>query len=72
MVLTSTKIKRVFRYNHQGTVITLDDIPSLSAEEVVKFYASQYPEITNARTSGPKSQGDELIYTIDTKVGKLG
>jgi len=72
-VLVATTIKRIFKFNNGGTTIELDDFnPSIPAGEIVKFYAGQYPELTTARLTGPKSEGDSLVFTIDTKVGTLG
>lgn len=72
-VLATTSIKRVFKFNHNGETIELEDFnPSLPFGEIVKFYASQYPELTTAKITGPKSEGDSLVFSIDTKVGTLG
>lgn len=72
-VLVSSEITRIFRFNNNGSTIELEDFnPSLPYNEVIKFYAGQYPELTTARVTGPKSEGDKLVFTIDTKVGTLG
>ena len=74
-VLEATEIKRVFKYTQNGKTIKLDDIDSsMDFKEVVKFYASQYPEFTTASITGPEfsEDGHEMIYTIKTTVGTLG
>ena len=72
-VLTSKEIKRVFKFTTNGRTIELDDIdPSMSHNDIVKFYANQYPELTTAKITGPKFEGDNMVFKIDTVVGTLG
>lgn len=53
-------------------VILKDPNPSMTPEEVAKFYASEYPELTNALIEGPTIKDDKAGYSFTTKAGKLG
>jgi PRTRC genetic system protein C len=44
----------------------------MSPEEVMKFYASEYPELTNATLNGPKVVGDRAEYVAKATVGTKG
>jgi PRTRC genetic system protein C len=72
--MTETKkLTREFRFNKNNTPVKLPDPnPSFSAEEVLRFYAGQYPELTSATFSGPKVDGDKAVYSIETTVGTNG
>jgi PRTRC genetic system protein C len=73
MALQVTNLQRVFTYKKDGKDISLPDPnPDFSAEEVMKFYAGSYPELTNGFVEGPKVEGDKASYSITTKAGKLG
>ena len=72
-VLASTEIKRVFEFKRNGETINLIDIdPLMPYGEVVKFYASQYPELTTAKITGPEWKDDVMVFKINTTVGTLG
>jgi len=49
-----------------------DPNPSMSPEEVAKFYSTKHPELTNAIIEGPKIVAGKAVYTMTTKAGKLG
>jgi len=69
MALTVTSAKRIFKFDDKE----LDDPNSnLSIEEVKKFYAGKYPELTNASISGPKMENDKAVYTLGVSIGKKG
>lgn len=73
MALKVTALKRRFLLKKDGKTIELSDVNgSLSPDEIAKFHASEYPELTNAVIEGPKVEGDAAAYTIQTKAGKLG
>lgn len=73
MALQVSNIKRSFELEKNGkTIILADPNPNMTPEEVVKFYASTYPELTNAMVQGPVVKGDKATYTATTKAGKLG
>lgn len=73
MALEVTNLDRQFVFNKGGKDIDLKDPnPELSPEEVMKFYAGQYPELTNAIVEGPTVVKDKSSYKITTKAGKLG
>lgn len=73
MALQVTTLQRSFTFKKDGKDIPLPDPnPELTAEEVMKFYAGSYPELTNAMVEGPKINADKAAYIITTKAGKLG
>ena len=73
MALEVTNLERKFTLKKNGKDEELKDPnPDLSPEEVVKFYSSSHPELTNGIVEGPKVEGDKAVYTIATKAGKLG
>jgi PRTRC genetic system protein C len=73
MALQVTNLERVFTFEKDKKEVKLaDPNPEMSAEEVMKFYSGQYPELTNALVEGPKPQGDKAVYKMTTKAGKLG
>lgn len=74
MALQVTHLGRSFTLDKgAGKKITLEDPnKDMSPEEVMKFYSSTHPELTNAVIEGPKVVGDKAHYNITTKAGKLG
>jgi len=73
MALEITSQKRVFEITHEGEDLELSDPnPQMSVEEVKKFYAGKYPELTNASVSGPKMKNDSAVYSMSGNVGKKG
>ena len=69
MALTVSTKNRVFKFN--GMVLS-DPNPNMSVSEVCKFYAMQYPELTNANIEGPEVNGDEVVYTFGKSLGTKG
>lgn len=60
---------RAFKYNQ----LTLTDPdPNLSPEEVKSFYASLYPELTQAVVEGPESKEGTPHYTFRKVAGTKG
>lgn len=73
MALQVAKLTREFTFKKDGKDVTLNDPnPEFSAEEVMKFYASQYPELTTSSSEGPKIDKDKAVYTFKTTVGTKG
>lgn len=72
-VLESVPLKRIFKYEKDGEVITLEDInPLWPEQEIIKFYCSEYPELTNAKIEKPEDEGMNRVYNITTTVGTKG
>lgn len=44
----------------------------MSADEVMDFYSSQYPELTNSTVKGPIIQNDQQEFFFQTTVGLKG
>lgn len=73
MALKVTTLKREFKFKKDGTNVSLPDPnPSFNVEEVLQFYSGQYPELTTATLSGPKTEGDKAVYSVQTTVGTKG
>jgi PRTRC genetic system protein C len=73
MPLEVSNVKREFIFKRDGKDIPLPDPnPEFSVEEVLKFYSTTYPDLTNGMVEGPKVVGDKASYTVSTKAGKLG
>lgn len=63
------KLKRVFKHGD----ITLDDPgEEMTKDDVLNFYANQYPELTNAHVTGPTVREDKLEFVFSTSVGTKG
>lgn len=71
MALQITGLKRVFKLKDKKVELP-DPNPTMSAEEVQKFYSGKYPELTNASINGPKVVGDTAEYIFATTVGTKG
>lgn len=69
MALNITGLKRVFKH---GTKTLKDPDTTMSPEEVMSFYAGQYPELTTSNVHGPKVEGTEAVYEFKTTVGTKG
>lgn len=73
MAISVAKLKRVFRFSKDGTDVTLPDPnPEFTVQEVLRFYSTQYPELTTATLDGPKTEGDKAVYSVKTTVGTKG
>jgi PRTRC genetic system protein C len=73
MALQVDTLKRKFTIQKNGKDIDLaDPNPEMSPQEVIKFYSSEYPELTNASVSGPKVEGTKAVYSFKTSVGTKG
>lgn len=74
MPLTIENLKRqfIFKSEDDEEIKLPDPNPNMNAEEVAKYYASQYPSITTAYTSGPEIKKDVAIYTFSSKADILG
>jgi PRTRC genetic system protein C len=62
-------IEREFVYH--GTTLA-DPNPKLSIEDVRSFYATQFPELTNAAITGPETVGDRMRYSFERAIGSKG
>lgn len=69
MALNSKSLKRIFVHKE----LRLDDPdPSMSVDDVLKFYSNTYSELTVATVSQPEIKKDEVVYTFKTTVGTKG
>lgn len=73
MAFEANVLKREFKFDKDGTMVTLPDPnPEMSVEEVQRFYSHQYPELTTATFGKPKTDGGKMVYNIETTVGTKG
>ncbi len=73
MALHATGLTRLFKIKKGAAVIDLPDPnPSLTPEDVIRFYSGQYPELTNCTVNGPKTEGGFMLYEFSTTVGTKG
>lgn len=73
MALEVTSLKREFKFDKDGTKVTLPDPnPDFTVEEVLRYYSVQYPELTTAAVVGPKVDKDKAVYEIQESVGTKG
>ena len=64
-----TDLKRVFKHKD----LSLEDPDaSMSSADVLEFYSNQYPELNNAKVTGPTAKNDTLEYVFSTSVGTKG
>lgn len=73
LALQVTGLERKFLIKKgKGKDIELPDPnPEMSPEEVIKFYASEYPELTNASLD-MKVVGSSAVYSLKESVGTKG
>lgn len=45
---------------------------AMSSEDVMDFYSSQYPELTNSTVKGPVVKNDKQYFYFQTTVGTKG
>ncbi len=73
MALQVEGLSRVFILKKNGKEVKLTDPnPAMSPEDVIKFYASEYPELTTATLSGPKVEGSSAVYKMAEVLGTKG
>lgn len=66
-------ISRKFIYDQSGDQIELPDPGAdMDVKAVLRFYSGQYPELTNAKATGPVFEDDKHVYNISTEVGTKG
>ena len=71
--LEKQALKRSFSLTHAGKKVKLaDPDPSMSPEAVMKFYASDYPELINSTVGAPSYEGDSIVFEFKTVVGTKG
>jgi PRTRC genetic system protein C len=71
--LKKEELKREFVIeNKSGKTVLADPDPSMSPDQVMTFYANQYPELTTSAVHGPRYDADKIVYTFKTTVGTKG
>lgn len=69
MALQVNGLDRVFIH---GNITLADPDSNMTPEEVMKFYANTYPELTTSNVHGPEVSGDKAVYKFKTVVGTKG
>lgn len=73
MALEISNLSRKFTFKKDNKDVVLKDPnPEFTAEEVIQFYSSSYPELTTCTIDGPKVENDSAVYTFKTTVGTKG
>lgn len=73
MAIEIKHLKREFHFKKDNTTVRLPDPnPEFTVDEVLQFYSGQYPELTTAKYSNPKTEGDKAVFGIETTVGTKG
>jgi PRTRC genetic system protein C len=74
MALNIQSVERVFKLGKRDEKIFLDDPNSdMTPEEVMSFYALQYPQLTTASVSGPEiNKEGKAVYKFETNFGVKG
>lgn len=73
MALEKKSIARSFVIERNGQKTILPDPdPSMTPDQVMSFYSNTYPELCTSNVSGPKYEGDQMVYTFKTTVGTKG
>jgi len=73
MSLTVKALPREFILSSGSEKIKLaDPNPDMSPSEVMEFYSSSYPQLTNGSVSAPDVKSTKVIYSFSTTVGKKG
>lgn len=73
MALDITGLHREFKFTHNGNAVSLPDPdPGRSPEQVMQFYANQYPSLTTATVHGPEMTDDGVLYEFKTTFGAKG
>lgn len=68
-----TGLEREFIIHIDGKETRLaDPDPSRTPEQVMTFYANQYPFLTTATVHGPEIKNDKSIYDFKTTLGTKG
>lgn len=71
MAIILNNIEREFVIDKSGATLT-DPNPSLTVEQVMNHYSTQYPELTTATVHGPEIGGDKVVYRFKTTIGTKG
>ena len=69
MAIETQKLPRVFKFKERELTEPNEDY---TVQQCIDFYANIYPEINNAKVTGPKIQGDSLVYTLGEVLGQHG
>ena len=73
MTVQKIILKRSFVLTNNGTNTTLPDPnPDLTPDQVRKFYATRHPELVSSTVTGPKYEGDTMVYSFKSGVGTKG
>lgn len=73
MSLVAKALEREFKFEKNGTTVTLPDPnPDYTIEEVMQYYSGQYPELTTAKLEEPKVEGSKVIHRVRQSVGTKG
>lgn len=69
MPVTTTELKRVFRYKGEDLI---DPAPSESPEKALEILSISKPELNNAVVEPPESEDGKLVYPVKKSIGTKG
>lgn len=69
MALQTKQLVREFKYDKE---VLADIDPKSSPEAILGIYSNKYPELANAKCSGPKIVGNKAVYTFSKSLGTKG
>ena len=73
MALQITGIPRVFKFeNGSETIELIDPNPDFLPDEVMTFFANQYPVLTTSTIKGMEIIEDKAVYEFVTTIGVKG
>lgn len=75
MALKSQTVQRLFvivRKTDKDKIELPDPNPNMEVNDVMKFYSSQYPELTSSTVSGPNLENNKAVYSFTTIIGDKG
>ncbi|WP_343559578.1 PRTRC system protein C [Sphingobacterium sp.] len=72
-MIKATLLERIFEYKEKDINLHLTDPnPDWNPEEVMNFYAHNYPMLTTAKICGPQIKDDQLVYKMESVLGTKG
>jgi PRTRC genetic system protein C len=71
-VRTTNRSFILVRKDEDDNITLADPNPNMDPCQVMKFYSSEYPELTSSTIQGPVMREDTAIYNFETIIGDKG
>ena len=75
MTLQIKNAKRIFtiiRDKESNNITLADPNPNMEPTAVMRFYSSEYPELTSSTVIGPSMKEGDAVYSFQTIIGDKG